>query len=164
MSPDGSRIDRRHALRLLAGAVLAPALALPLRGAGAFRRWCRSDPVVRIAGQTADVYVSVFVANRRVARALSDGPIRLTLTVPHGVGARHLSSDLGFGDGYEVTFAKSTDLKATDAVVPVGVTAVVPLKNPEVAVRVEFTPRGRGRLRRGSREGTANTEIAFVAG
>ena len=158
-------LTRRQAARLLGGAALAlaPGLALP-RGAGAFRRWCRVDPVFRIGGQTAHVYVSAKVNNMHAARALATGKTKLVLTVPVGVKVRHVASDDGFGYGYEVAVEEAADLDGTGQVLPVRVAVTVPMATSNVEVRVEFVPRrAKGRLRPGSGEGTANAEIAFLA-
>lgn len=160
-----TRHTRRRVLRSLAGASVALLPALGPRRAGAFRRWCRVDPVFRIGGQTAHVWVSAQVNNMRAARALSTGPTRLVLAVPAGVEAEHVASDDGFGYGYDVTVEEAADLDPTWGVLPVRVKVTVPMATDNVAIRVEFVPaRRRGRLRPGSGEGAANAEIAFVAG
>jgi hypothetical protein len=121
------------------------------------------------------------------ARVLSgDEPIRLVLTVPLGVRARHLASGDGFGSGYDVSIERSAELVATDQAVPVRIAVYVPMTDPTVAVRVSFVPAGSVRLspddaratdrdaldlrarsaRRtlapGSATGTANEWIAFA--
>ena len=158
-------LTRRQAARLLGGAALAlaPGLAFP-PGAGAFRRWCRVDPVFRIGGQTAQVWVSAYVKDMRQARALATGKTKLVLAVPAGVEVRHLASDDGFGYGYKIVVEEAADLDRKGGVLPVRVAVTVPMANDRVPIRAEFVPRrAKGRLRAGSGEGTANAEIAFVA-
>ena len=159
-------LSRRGAARLIGAAALAlaPGFALP-RGAGAFRRWCRVDPVFQIGGQTAHVYVSAKVNNMHAARALASGKTKLVLAVPAGVKARHVASDDGFGYGYEVAVEAAADLEGTGQVVPVRIAVTVPMATSNVEVRVEFVPRRekKGRLRPGSADGWANAEIAFLA-
>ena len=159
-----ARLTRRRVLRSLAGAAVAVLPALAPRRAGAFRRWCRVDPVFQIGGQTAHVWVSAKVNNMHAARALATGKTKLVLAVPAGVKARHLASDDGFGYGYEVAVEEAADLDGTGRVLPVRVAVTVPMATSNVEVRVEFVPRrAKGRLRPGSGEGTANAEIAFLA-
>ena len=158
-------LTRRQAARLLGGAALAlaPGLARP-RDAGAFRRWCRVDPVFRIGGQTAHVWVAAYVRDMRQARALASGETKLVLTVPKGIKARYVASDDGFGYGYEVDVEEAADLEGTGQVLPVRLAVTVPMAKDGVPIRVEFVPRrAKGRLRPGSDEGTANAEIAFLA-
>ena len=164
MSEPPSRLTRRYVLRSLAAASVALVPALRQGEAGAFRRWCRVDPVFQIGGQTAHVWVSAKVNNMHAARALATGKTKLVLAVPAGVKARHLASDDGFGYGYEVAVEEAADLDGTGRVLPVRVAVTVPMATSNVEVRVEFVPRrAKGRLRPGSGEGTANAEIAFLA-
>ena len=159
-------LTRREAARLLGGAALALAsgLALP-GGAGAFRRWCRVDPVFQIGDQTVHVGVAVAADNMRQARDLAAGATKLVLAVPAGVEVRHVASDDGFGYGYEVAVEEAADLDGTGPVLPVRVAVTVPMATSTVGARAEFVPRRetQGRLRPGSGEGTANAEIAFLA-
>ncbi len=163
-----ARLTRRRVLQSLAGAAAALLPALAPRRAGAFRRWCRVDPVFRIGGETAHLYVAARVRNMRQARALATGPTKLVLFVPAGVEARYLASDDGFGHGYDVEVEEAADLDGAGEVLPVRGTVTVPMARDGVPVpvpiRVEFVPRrAKGRLRPGSGEGTANAEIPFVA-
>ena len=124
MDPPAPRFTRRRALRLVGSAALAlalPALRGP-RGADARLGWCRADPVVKIDGQTAHVYVSARVRNMREARALATGPTRVVVAVPPDVEAEYVAGNAGFGFGYEVVVEPSTDLAATATTLPVRVT------------------------------------------
>ena len=164
MSEPPARLTRRYVLRSLAAASLALVPAVGPGGAGAFRRWCRVDPVFQIDGQTAHVWVSARANNMHAARALATGKTKLALAVPAGVKVRHVASDDGFGHGYEVAVEEAADLDGAGPVLPVRVAVTVPMATGSVEVRVEFVPRRKkGRLRPGSGEGTANAEIAFVA-
>jgi hypothetical protein len=136
-------LPRRALPRLVATASFSLAAALGPRAAPAGRGWCRVDPVLRIDGQTCHVAVAAGVANRREARALSTGPIRVAVAVPAGAAAEHVASDAGFGFGYEVTCAERAGLPAG----AVEVAVYVPMGGDggkAVPVRVWFAARGRG--------------------
>ena len=154
-----SRIDRRRALRLLAAipAALLPAAAP--RGAAARRTWCRVDPVVKVDGQTAHVWVAVRVKGMRQARALATGPTRVVLRVPPGVEARYLGGDNGFGFGYEVAVAEDGALAAG----AVEVAVYVPMRDGAVPIRAGFVARGRGPHGAAEAEGAANAWLTFRA-
>ena len=163
VSEPPARLTRRLVLRSLAAASAALLPALGPSEAGAFRSWCRADPVFRIGGQTAHLWVAADVDGMRQARELATGPIRVALAVPPGVAAGHLASHDGFGHGYEVTVAEAADLDGSGPVLPVRVAVAVPMTR-DVRVRAEFVPRcADGRLRPGGGEGRANAEIVFLA-
>jgi hypothetical protein len=161
------RPTRRDALRLLlAGAALALVPAARPRGASAARQWCRVDPVVRIGGHTAHVYVSAYVRNMRQARELATGPTRIVVRVPAGVPCRLVACDDGFGFGYNVTFEAAGEAGAAGpppGPIPVRVRALVPMADGAVPVRARFVPVRPGLLKRGGGEGTANGWVAFDA-
>ncbi len=187
MDDRAPRPTRRRLLRLLAGAAAALVPALGPGEAGAFRRWCRVDPVFRIAGQTAHVFVAARVRSMRQARELATGPTALRLAVPAGVEARLLACDDGFGWGYDVVVEEAADLGGAGPVIPVRVSVTVPMAAGDIRVRAAFVPAGAAAgagpapasdgegagggagaapadpLRAGGGEGTANAEIAFVA-
>ena len=148
-------LPRRRLLRLLTAAPLALATMGRPGGVGAARQWCRVDPVLRIDGQTCHVRVAAGVANRREARALATGPIRVAVTVATGTVAEHVASDAGFGFGYEVTCAEAAGLPAG----AVEVAVYVPMRGgggKAVPVRVWFAARGRGAHGEAAAAGTAN--------
>lgn len=158
-----SGLTRRRLLPLAAGAVLSLLPALRPPAAGALRQWCRTDPVVRIGGHTAHVYVDAYLKNIRQARALATGPTRIVITVPTGVPAQHIASDNGFGHGYDIVFAETDLLDFPPNPIPVRIEVRVPMSNGAVRVRSRFVPTRPGRLVRGGAEGTANVVFAFVA-
>src|SRR4051794_4662388 len=98
-------MNRRHVLRLVGGAALAAVPALRLAGeAAAGRTWCQTDPVVKIDGKTADVFLSSYTD----LNAAAIGPAQLVITVPVGVSAVLLAVDRSFGGwGYQISFAQS---------------------------------------------------------
>ena len=154
MSEPPALLTRRRVLRSLAGASVALLPALRPRRAAAGRMWCRVDPVLRVDGQTCHVRVAARVANRREARALATGPIRVAVAVPPGAAAEHVASDAGYGHGYEVSCAEAAGLPAG----AVEVAVWVPMRDGTVPVRVWFAARGRGHGAHGevAAEGTAN--------
>ena len=150
--PLGARIGRRAAALLMLGA----ALGATAPGAAALRHWCRTDPVVTIRGDVADVFVS----GPLDAPVLVTGPNRIVIRVPTGVDATLIASTLGFGKGEEVSFEHVRSLKATDRGTEVVVKVYVPAVNA-MPVLVEFAPRIVGILAPASVEGTANTWVTL---
>ncbi len=120
----------------------------------AARAWCRSDPVVEIGGEIADVFVSAPAE----APTLVKGPTRVVITVPKGVSARLVVADPGFGKGTKVSFDKSKQLRTTKAGTEVHVWVYVPASE-NMPVRVEFAPHVVGVLDPATAEGTANKWI-----
>jgi hypothetical protein len=133
-------------VRLAVLVLLVLPFGMGVPDAAAFRGWCRVDPEFQIEGQTAHVGVAAKVDDMRTARALSTGPIAITLTVPTGVSARYLAGDRSFGDGYQVTINHSDDLTATSRTIPVKIDAFVPMTKDTVPIRVSFDPAGSKRL------------------
>jgi hypothetical protein len=154
---------RRGLLRLAAGACLALVPALRPGGVAALRQWCRSDPVVKIAGETAHVYVSAFVRSPKHARELATGPTEIVITLPANVPGRHVASDHGFGHGYAVSFEETDVQTGPRGVIPVRVAVRVPMRRGDVRIRARFVPTRRRRLAPGGGEGTANSLIVFDA-
>jgi hypothetical protein len=124
--------------------------------ADAHRTWCRTDPVVAIGGAVADV----FVAGPLAAPLYVTGPTQVVVTVPVGVDAWLVLSDLGFGRGEVVGFAQSAALQVTDDGIEVQVQVYVPADRA-MPVLVEFAPRLIGILWPDSAEGTANSWITL---
>lgn len=135
------RAARPAALAFLVGACWP--LAFGGGSASAFRGWCRADPEVQIAGQTAHVQLDLDVPNMHVAQQLGVGePIQIVLTVPRGVDARLLAVDRGFGEGYDFQVQPSSNLKPEQGIIPVQVEALIPMQNDGLAVHVAFVPAG----------------------
>jgi hypothetical protein len=123
----------------------------------AARAWCRTDPVVLIGGQLADV----FVMAPPTAPLKVTGPNQVVITVPTGVPAKLVLKDLGFGRGEVVTFKESDRLRVTEDGIELIVKVYVPARDDAMPVRVEFAPRIVGILRPASAEGTANQWITL---
>ena len=127
--------------------------------AGARPTWCKRDPVVQIGGQTADVLVSSYEAMNGAAT----GPVAIVVTVPTGVAAVLRATDAGFGGwGYDVRFAESDALRNTSRSLQVRVEVYAPATDALLPVKVQFTPRGTGRLSGGSASGTANSWVVLT--
>ncbi len=134
---------------------------LAASGAGATYEWCKTDPIVRIDGQIADI---VLLSHRQMHSAAT-GPARLVVTVPTGVAAELVATDRGFGGhGYDVRFAESADLRNAAGTLQVRVEAYAPASDDALPLRVKFAPRGTGRLSPGSAEGTANAWVVLATG
>ena len=146
--------------------LLLPALVLACGAAtvaapeaGAYRTWCRTDPVVSVGG----VVVDVFVSGPLNAPTLVTGPTLVVVTVPRGVDAWLVASDVGFGRGERVSFEESGALRATVGGVEVRVDVYVPSRDDDMPVLVEFAPRVVGLLAPASAEGTANRWVSLEA-
>ena len=143
---------------VLTGVIIAAAMLVAAAPrATASKGWCRTDPVVMIAGEVVDIFVSApFDAPLHVT-----GPTEVVVTVPVGVDAQLVATDLGFGQGVEVTFAESARLKATANRIEVKTAVLVPATDSAMPVRVEFAPRVVGLLAPAEAEGTANSWVAL---
>jgi len=149
-------LTRRHALRLVGGAALAAVSALRLAGeASAGRSWCRYDPVIRVAGRVANVYVSTYVD----AVVEATGATIVYVAVPPGAGGEVLDADPGFGHGYDVRFVERSELKATSKGVDIQVGAYVPAADTE-PLRVEVVA-SNGKVR-AKVEGTTNSPLLLL--
>lgn len=153
-------LTRRTMFRLLGGATLAAVPALRLAGdAGAARSWCRADPVLRIGGQTAHVYISSPI---EMLRSATD-KIRLRVTLPSGVQGKLIDILADFDEGYDVRFSTSTALTVAGGVIPVQLAVNCPARDETLPVMVEFAPVGDGQLRAGTAAGTADQWITLLA-
>ena len=117
--------------------------------------WCRSDPVVEIGGEVADIFVSA----PPEAPTLVTGATRIVVTVPKGVSKRLILADPGFGKGTKVSFDKSKRLRATPTGIEVRVWVYVPASDDDMPVRVEFASRVDEVLAPVGAEGRANRPI-----
>ena len=134
---------------LLLAALLIPMLA---DDAAAGRAWCRTDPLVSIDGELADI----FVVGPITALLDVTGPNEIVVTVPEGVRTRLILNDLGFGRGNKVTFKESDRLQVIRSGVEVQVDVRVPARDDDMPIRVEFGPRILGILWPAEAKGTAN--------
>jgi hypothetical protein len=139
-------------------ALVAVSLLLAAPGASAGRMWCLSDPVVKIDGHVADVWLSSYVEMNQAAT----GPTQIVVTVPTGVAAELLAVDNGFGGhGYDIGFAESSKLKATATSIQVQVQVFAPATDGSLPLKVQFTPRSTGPLKAASASGFANAWVTL---
>ena len=106
--------------------------------AGAIIGWCSKDPVVRIGGQRANIWVS---APNEILEAVT-GPTLVRIAVPEGVPTALIATDDGFGwdPAYDVQFVESDRLEVTNLGIQVRVTVRVPA-NADLPVLVEVADR-----------------------
>jgi hypothetical protein len=103
-------------------------------GADATIEWCRSDPVVDIDGQQIYVYLSGPVDLLEAAT----GPNVVEIQVPPGVPVTLVSTDQGFGYGWDVRLVESVSLNGNDRGISVRVRTYVPA-NIDLPVLTQVT-------------------------
>jgi hypothetical protein len=113
---------RRLFLRGPLAGLLALMFLLHAAGAGAVIEWCRFDPVVEIGGEQMVVYLSGPVDLLDAATA----PTVVEIEVPPGVPVTLISTDQGFGHGWDVRFAESASLNGSGGGIKVRVRTYVP--------------------------------------
>lgn len=119
--------------------------------------WCKSDPVVLIEGQAADILVSAPAdAPLRVT-----GPTRIVVSLPRGVDASVVVSGLGFGYGEEVSFVEARHLKVTREGIQLRIGVYVPATD-DMPVLLEFAPWLDGLLAPDAAPGTANSWVVLT--
>ncbi len=107
---------------------------LHAQSAGALIEWCKADPIVEIGGKRMHVYAS---GPSDLLEAVT-GPTVVEITVPTGVPATLIATDPGFGQGWDVRFAESDNLRVTDRGIEVRVRTYVPA-NGDFRVKTEAT-------------------------
>lgn len=132
---------------------LLSTLAAP--SAFAARAWCKTDPLILVDGELANIMVvSTLLAPLKVS-----GPTQIVVTVPEGVPAYLVLSDLGFGRGQIVTFKHSPEMKVTEQGIQMQIAVFVPARDNTLPIAVEFAPRLLGLLSPARAEGVANSWI-----
>lgn len=143
--------------KLTTGMLLALlALTLTALPASAGRAWCRADPIFIIDGRLVDV----MIAGPLLAPLQVTGPTKVTVTVPEGVRATHVLSDLGFGRGYRVAIQSSNELQVTAEGAQIRVEVYVPART-NFPIRVDAGVGLLGILTPTSVEGTANSWVTL---
>ena len=153
-------MTRRSALRLAGIAAALPAGLAVLGKADAARGWCMADPVLRIGGQTAHVYISSPIAMMSSAT----DKILLRAALPSGVSGKLIDILSDFDKGYDVRFTTSSALKVVNGQIPVALSVYCPARDASLAVSVQFAPIGTGPLTSASAAGTADAWITLQAG
>lgn len=163
LGPSTETGERRGlTFRTAAATVLMLGLAVGLTPADAeaFRTWCRSDPVVSIDHDLADIFVAAPIDELAVFQVT--GPTQIVVTVPRGIDAELVLKDpVAFGRGEEITFASSKRLRMTRNAIEVTIKVFVPAIDDSMPVRVEFVPRLRDIVSPDSAEGVANEWIVL---
>jgi len=153
----GHRPQRRaRLLSSIAALALLTALFAGLGTASAGRAWCRTDPLLVINGQVADV----FVAGPLNAVTQVTGPTKINIYVPADAGLIVAVPDLGFLHGTDMKVIRSQDLHVSPSGrIPLRIEVYVPAKDTNMPVAVEFAPRILGILNPVRVEATANEWI-----
>ncbi len=149
-------IDRRRIITGgLAGGLAAAGLAVPSASAG-FRGWCRTDPLISLDGELANIFVSapfkMLVKN--------SGPVDYVVTVPEGVKAHLILLGVGFGRGERCRFQTSRKLKKTEEGIEVRIEVKVPAR-ADLPLALEFAPRVLGLLWPETAEGRTNRKVVM---
>jgi hypothetical protein len=125
------------------------------------RQWCRSDPVIMINGEVADVLIFSLDAMADSAT----GPVEIVVTLPPDMSGSVLATDLGFGGyGYAIRFDTSHKLRATDSTIPIRIAVYAPATDTRLPVLVDFVPRSNGALSVASATGSANNWVKVSSG
>jgi hypothetical protein len=131
-----ARCARRTFVPLLF--VFACSLIFGVSSASAGIAWCRSDPVVVIDGQLADI----FVASDLAMQFKATGPLQLVIALPPSSTGSVVLSDTGFGlHGYDVRFVTDASLTRTNRHTQVRVAVYAPATDSTLPVQVTFAPR-----------------------
>lgn len=149
------RSNRRGAV-VSAVAVAAAGMAGPLHSADAARGWCRTDPLILINGELADIFCTAPLSMLLQAT----GPTEFVVTVPRGVKTILLLAGPGFLKGESVTFKHSRKLKKTKSGIEIKVAVRVPAKE-DLPIGLEFAPRILGILNPDRAEGFANSWVSL---
>lgn len=156
MLPTGLHVRRARRFWTLLS-LIAVLTIVAVQPASAARGWCKTDPVITINGEIGDVLAAAPVD----APLLVTGPNKVVITVPAGVNAQFIASDLGFGRGWTVTIATSSALKVNKSGVQMEIKLYVPATDSTMPVRLEFAPRVLGLLSPAYAQGTANSWIVL---
>ena len=148
---------QRGSRRTVVGAAFglaATSLVAMTRSTAAIRGWCRSDPLITIDGELADIFCTAPLETLLSVTA----PTEIVVTVPRGVKAHLVLAGPGFGRGERVRFETSRKLKQTRTGTDVAVAVMVPAQD-DLPIGVEFAPRILGILNPDRAEGATNRWI-----
>ena len=116
---------------------LALLLVLGSQPAAAGRQWCRTDPIVVVAGTPVNIEAAVPFEHQGAV----NGPINVVVYVPLGVAAEVTYVDAGFnGHSEEVVIVASRQLQAGRAGIQIQVDVTVPASRDDVPVAAWVTP------------------------
>lgn len=154
-------IDRRRALRLIAGGALALPAGFALVGsANAGRVWCRTDPDVYLEG----TFVGVQVGIPDDYLPLVNGPTSLWFNLPSQVDRQFAWADAGFnGLGYNVGFLTAYQPNKPAAKFSVNLTIKVPIKDgTKVPIWCSATPDKGTYVERTGNDAKTGTSLNFT--
>ncbi|MEA2515545.1 MAG: hypothetical protein QOJ59_5034 [Thermomicrobiales bacterium] len=132
-----NRFSRRSFAAMAAGFVLA---GTGVGAVSAGRSWCRVDPVVKIDGQLADI----FVASDVKMLLSATGPVKIRISMPKGSRGSVILADLGFGKGYDISFVETSKLVRKNGRTPLIIDVYAPARDSSLPVTVTFAPRTLG--------------------
>lgn len=157
MPPFDSPINRRRMIAggIAGGLAAATGLVVPSASAG-FRGWCRTDPLISLDGELANIFVSAPLK----MLAKNSGPVEYVVTVPEDVKARLILLGLGFGRGERCRFETSRKLKKTEDGIELHIAVEVPAR-ADLPLALEFAPRVLGLLWPESAEGRSNRKVVM---
>ncbi len=127
------RYSRRQVL--MTSAALAGGIAGTTRSAEAARGWCRTDPLILIDGELADIFCTAPLSMLLNAT----GPTEYVVTLPRGVEGKLLLAGPGFLKGETLEFKHSAKLEKTKSGIEIKVAVKVPAKE-DLPIGVEFAP------------------------
>ena len=134
----GSVGRQRSFVRVVLVALLLGVFGLSLgtSDAGAWRTWCRSDPVVSIDGQLVDI--SVGIPPDQLFSVT--GATQIVVKVPPKVSAELVVNDPAHGYPNEVSFRTSKRLDKTNRGIEVRIEVYVTASDDAMPVEVRVTP------------------------
>jgi hypothetical protein len=152
----GSRVGNVGVIRTLVYVALAVLLIAPSGTALGRVGWCRSDPVVKIGDDLADI----ILAAPADAPLKVTGPNEVVVIIPDTLSGAVVTT-IGFGKGENVTIVKSPDLRVTNDGIEVTIKVLVPANDNNMPVEVDFAPRIVGLLAPDHAKGVANEWIVL---
>jgi hypothetical protein len=148
------RYGRRHVV--LAAAALAAGIGGATHSAEAARGWCRTDPLILIDGELADIFCTAPLSMLLKAT----GPTEYVVTLPRGVDGKLLLAGPGFLKGETLDFRHSEKLERTKSGIEIKVAVRVPAKE-DLPIGLEFAPRILGILNPDRADGFANSWVSL---
>ncbi len=136
--------------------IIVAALTMPSATAGV--AWCRSDPIVVIDDQVADLFVDIRFDDLPSIK----GRTEIVIFTPVDVTTRLATPGIGHGHGENVRFEESASLEKTEKGIEVRIGVYVPAHD-RIRVRVHFAPNVVGVLKPASARGEANEWITLGA-
>lgn len=147
------RIGRRTLIT--SAGLLSAGLVMP-RSAEAARGWCRTDPLILIDGELADIFCTAPLS----MLVKATGPTEFVVTLPKGVSGTLILAGPGFLQGERLRFEYSHDLAKTSRKIEINVAVHVPAEE-DLPIGLEFAPRLLGILKPDRADGKANSWVSL---